>query len=208
VPTGEAEAELRELGSRFLAVVAPAGGADAARELVERLRRAHPDATHHCFAWRVGWPPVERNSDAGEPSGTAGPPILQSLRTAGLSDVAAVVVRWFGGTKLGKGGLVRAYGGVTRAALERLPSRLERPRRRLRLVYPFELTGAVRRLLRAGEIDLVGERFGEAVEAVLAVVEERRDGLLDDLAALGLAARDDDTGGAEPVVGPTNRVVD
>ncbi|HSM12823.1 MAG TPA: YigZ family protein [Thermoanaerobaculia bacterium] len=206
MPNGEADAELRELGSRFLAVVAPASDAGAARDLVERLRREHPDATHHCFAWRIGWPPAERSSDAGEPGGTAGAPILQALRTTDLSDVVAVVVRWFGGTKLGKGGLVRAYGGVTRAALARLPTRLERPRRRLLVVYPFERTGAVRRLLRAGEIELVEERFGAAVQAVLAVVEERREGLLDDLAALGLEARDEDAEISGPVVAPNDRL--
>lgn len=189
VPTGTAESELRELGSRFFAFVAPAADLAAAEAFVESLRRRYPDATHHCFAWRVGEPPAERSADDGEPGGTAGPPMLQALRAAGLSDVVVVVVRWFGGTKLGKGGLVRAYGGAVRAALARLPVAVERHRVRLVVELPFERIGAVRRLLRAPEIELAAERWGERVELELAVVDERRAELLDALAALGLAAR-------------------
>jgi hypothetical protein len=83
-----------------------AGGAGAAAA----IEAAHRDASHCCWAWRLGAPPRERCSDAGEPGGTAGPPILRALQTAELADALLVVVRWFGGTKLGKGGLVRAYG--------------------------------------------------------------------------------------------------
>ena len=107
-PVGTAEAELREKGSRFLAVVSPVESESDAREELRQLERRYPDATHHCWAWRLGWPSRERSSDAGEPHGTAGEPILRVLRGAGLSNTLAVVVRWFGGVKLGKGGLVRA----------------------------------------------------------------------------------------------------
>ena len=85
---------------------------------------SYPTPPHHCWAWRLGAPPRERSSDAGEPAGTAGVPMLQVLRGAGLSDVLAVVVRWFGGTKLGKGGLARAYA----AAVARGASRVCRSR--------------------------------------------------------------------------------
>lgn len=190
VPTDAAAGELRESASRFLAWVAPADSVDAAQRFLDARRREHPDATHHVFAWRIGWPPVERSSDAGEPAGTAGAPVLRALRAAGLSDAVAVVARWFGGTKLGRGGLVRAYGGVVRQALERLPVRAERPRVRLLLELPFERSGAVRRLLRPPEVELVEERWGEAVELELAVAVERRAELEAALADLGLAARE------------------
>ena len=189
VPAGEATGELRELGSRFFAFVAPAADAAAAQARLEALRRRCPDATHHGCAWRVGAPPVERAGDDGEPAGTAGPPMLAALRAAGLTGVVAVVVRWFGGTKLGKGGLVRAYGGAVRAALEQLPVRVERTRARLRVEVPLEKAGAVRRLLRAGEIELVAERWGEAVEIELSVVAERHAEVLEALARLGLPPR-------------------
>ena len=145
MPAGSAEAELREQGSRFFAFLAPAASREAALAFVEELRRRHPDATHHCFAWRLGWPPAERASDAGEPAGTAGQPILRQLAGANLTDVVGVVVRWFGGTKLGKGGLARAYGGATAAALERLVTREELPARELRLTLPYEQIGAVKK---------------------------------------------------------------
>src|SRR5205085_1574089 len=83
----------------------PAADEAAAKALLSALEREMPNATHHCWAWRLGSPPRERGADAGEPAGTAGMPILQVLRGAGLSDVMAVVVRWYGGVKLGKGGL-------------------------------------------------------------------------------------------------------
>jgi len=120
-PLDESRAEIREKGSRFLAVIGPAMDEAAARAALGTLEREFPDATHHCWAWRLGSPARERSSDAGEPAGTAGIPMLQVLRGAGLSDVLAVVVRWFGGTKLGKGGLARAYAAAAREALAALP---------------------------------------------------------------------------------------
>ena len=159
VAVGGAEAEVRELGSRFLAYLAPAPTAEAAKEFLEGLRKRYPDATHHCFAWRIGWPPEERAADAGEPSGTAGQPILRALAGAGITDVVAVVVRWFGGTKLGKGGLARAYTAATQLALEALPTRRELPRRRFRLRVPYERIGAVKRLVRAPAVELASETY-------------------------------------------------
>ncbi|HEY4561963.1 MAG TPA: YigZ family protein, partial [Thermoanaerobaculia bacterium] len=91
-PAGESRAEIREKGSVFLAVLGPAADEAAARALLAGLEKEFPDATHHCWAWRLGVPPRERSADAGEPAGTAGVPILQVLRGAGLSDVMAVVV--------------------------------------------------------------------------------------------------------------------
>lgn len=187
VADGVAAAELRQLGSRFFARLAPAADRAAAEAFVAAERKRNPDATHHCFAWRVGRPPAERSSDDGEPAGTAGPPMLSALRAAAVTDVVAVVTRWFGGTKLGKGGLVRAYGGVVRAALEQLPVRTELARVRIVLRVPATRIGAVRRLVHPPEVELAGERWGEEVEVELAVVPPREAALRDALAALGLA---------------------
>ena len=112
-----AEIEIRR--SRFLGVVRRVGDEDAARALVADLRKQHHDARHHCSAFILGpTPSIERSNDDGEPAGTAGGPMLDVLRGRELSDVAAVVVRWFGGTLLGAGGLVRAYGDAVAAALD------------------------------------------------------------------------------------------
>lgn len=187
VPAAEARGELREKGSRFLAVVAPAADEQAARALVESLRREHPGATHHCFAWRIGTEPLERCSDAGEPGGTAGPPILSALRGAGLSDVAAVVVRWFGGVKLGKGGLVRAYGGAARLALAEVATIEREPAVELTLEVPYPALGAVKRLVHPPEVELAEEVCGpESARLRLTVHEARRPELDEALAALGL----------------------
>lgn len=113
--------EYEEKRSRFLAVLRRCDDEDSARELVTDLRSAHPAARHHCSAFLVDVPGasrIERSNDDGEPSGTAGTPMLDVLRGSGLTGVSAVVVRWFGGTKLGTGGLVRAYGAAVSSAVE------------------------------------------------------------------------------------------
>jgi uncharacterized YigZ family protein len=110
--------EVEDRGSRFLCTLRRVADEDEARALVAALRREHWDARHHCSAFVIGpRGDLQRSSDDGEPAGTAGAPMLEVLRGAGVSDVAAVVTRWFGGTLLGAGGLVRAYGDAVRAAL-------------------------------------------------------------------------------------------
>jgi len=195
----EAWAELREKGSRFLAGLAPAADEAAAEAFLARLRGEHPDATHHCSAWRVGRRDggpgavlVERCSDDGEPGGTSGPPILDVLRGRQLEDVAAVVVRWFGGTKLGKGGLVRAYGGAARAAADTaaetrgiLVRRV--PRLALELTVPYDLLGAVMRLVHPPAVELAGERYAAGeVTVALSVRADQRNEVVARLADLGL----------------------
>ena len=114
----DASAEVEDRGSRFLCTLRRVETEDDARALVAGLRREHHDARHHCSAFVLGPDgAVQRSSDDGEPAGTAGAPMLDVLRGAGLSDVAAVVTRWFGGTLLGAGGLVRAYGDAVRGAV-------------------------------------------------------------------------------------------
>jgi uncharacterized YigZ family protein len=185
-PTGESRAETREKGSRFLAVIGPAADEAAAKAALAALEREFPDATHHCWAWRLASPPRERSSDAGEPAGTAGMPILQVLRGAGLADVMAVVVRWFGGTKLGKGGLARAYAAAAREALAGLPIASRVPTARLAVEIPYEKVGALKRLLRPPEVDLESEEYGASARLVLAVHEERLEALREALADLGI----------------------
>jgi uncharacterized YigZ family protein len=115
----EGESELEERGSRFRCTLARVGDEEGARSVLERVRRRDWGARHHCVAWVIGPERViEHASDDGEPPGTAGGPMLEVLRGRELSDVVAVVSRWFGGTLLGTGGLVRAYAGAVREGLE------------------------------------------------------------------------------------------
>ena len=114
--TGEVEIEVKR--SRFRCHLERVENEDAARAVVEHARREHWDARHHCSAFVLGADgSTQRSSDDGEPAGTAGAPMLEVLRGREVSDVVAVVTRWFGGTLLGAGGLVRAYGDAVRAAL-------------------------------------------------------------------------------------------
>ncbi len=157
-------------GSRFIASVEHAASAEAARAFVEAVAEEFRDASHHCFAWRLG---IDENawraSDAGEPSGTAGKPILQQIDSRRLTDVAVVVTRYFGGTKLGTGGLIRAYGGAASAALE-LAGVVEVPLTEpLRLTFDYELTGPVQGVLAAFDLAPTRAGYGAAVEMELAV---------------------------------------
>jgi uncharacterized YigZ family protein len=112
-------AEIEESRSRFRCTLARVTDEEGARAVVEQVRRQHWDARHHCTAFVVGPArAIEGSSDAGEPPGTGGAPMLEVIRGRELTDVVAVVSRWFGGTLLGTGGLARAYAGATRAALE------------------------------------------------------------------------------------------
>ena len=192
-PIREARAEIRDRGSRFLAIVAPAASEDDAKAALEALEAEMPDATHHCWAFRVGPPHrtdtfVERSSDAGEPSGTAGLPILQVLRGSELSDVVAVVVRWYGGTKLGKGGLARAYAGATREAVEVLRTALRVPTVTLSVELPYDRLGAAKRLIQPPRVELRDEEYGAGVRLTLEVHESEREALEAALADLNLRA--------------------
>jgi uncharacterized YigZ family protein len=116
---GQASAELVVSRSRFLCVLERVEDESSARSVVEQARREHWNARHHCSASVIGPDrSVERSSDDGEPPGTGGAPMLEVLRGRELSDVVAVVTRWFGGTLLGTGGLSRAYADAVRAALD------------------------------------------------------------------------------------------
>lgn len=140
VPARDATAELEVRRSRFLCTVVGVGSETAAREVLDRLRREHHDAGHHCSALRVAAPPavLERAADDGEPAGTAGAPMLEVLRGREVGDVVAVVTRWFGGTLLGAGGLARAYAEAVRLGLDAAGTRT----RRLLVVHEVRLDHA------------------------------------------------------------------
>lgn len=113
-----AEGLYKESGSRFIALAYPVESEQSVKDIVSGLRKEYHDARHHCYAYRLGYDgAVFRSSDDGEPSGTAGRPILGQIDSAGLSDILVVVVRYFGGIKLGVPGLIRAYKSATADAL-------------------------------------------------------------------------------------------
>ncbi|MFT9452395.1 YigZ family protein [Liquorilactobacillus ghanensis] len=114
-----AQAELIIKKSNFIGIVAKTSNEPAAQEFIEHIKDSHPKARHHCFAAIIGdKDQIQRASDNGEPTGTAGAPILNVLKKQQLHNVTAVVVRYYGGIKLGTGGLIRAYSNATSAAIE------------------------------------------------------------------------------------------
>jgi uncharacterized YigZ family protein len=170
--TGEAEIEVKR--SRFRGHVERVDNEPAAREVVERMRKQHWDARHHCSAFVLGSDAaVVRSSDDGEPSGTAGAPMLEVIRGRDLSDVVAVVTRWFGGTLLGAGGLVRAYGDAVRAALDSAGVRERRLWQRYDVPADHADAGRLEGELRARGVRVLGAEYAE--RAVLHVAARTDD---------------------------------
>lgn len=126
---------------------------------------------------RIGDPAsvIERSSDAGEPAGTAGKPILDRLRGAKLFDVVVIVTRWFGGTRLGKGGLIRAYGGCTAGAVETLPVVSRIPVRKLEINCEYALIGLVEKLAKLCEGRMLRGDYGSDVVLAVEIPEARCD---------------------------------
>lgn len=179
-----ATVEIEVKRSRFRCDVVRAEDEDAARELVADARRRSHDARHHCSAWVIGpGAHVRRMDDDGEPSGTAGAPMLDVLVRRGLSDVAAVVTRWFGGTLLGAGGLVRAYGDAVGLALDAAGTRERRRRLLVEVEVPVADAGKVENLLRsAWSVTAVG--YAARATLTVAVPPAERDELARRLASV------------------------
>jgi len=152
--------------SEFLAIAFPVSSDDAFFGGLQKVEKLHFDATHHCWAFRLfhGGDVRQRSSDAGEPSGSAGKPILAAIEGADLFDVGVVVVRWYGGVKLGTGGLSRAYRETAAEALH-LAQRDDRYLYECVTVeVPFDQLGLIYRMISPPDIVLVDERYGETNE--------------------------------------------
>ena len=170
VPSGTHRVEDVVARSRFLTTLARADTTAAARAVVEAVQAEHPDATHHCWAFVAGPPGSTTHiglSDAGEPKGTAGRPMLTVLLHSGVGEVVAVSSRWFGGTKLGTGGLARAYAGGVRHALDTLPTELRVQRAPFEVAVGYGHVEGLRRLL--AELGALVEEESYGGEAVYRV---------------------------------------
>lgn len=172
------EAELVIKRSRFIGRCFPVADEQEALRLLEQVRRQHWDATHNCYAYSVGVSGAcARYSDDGEPSGTAGLPMMETLRRSGVTDALVVVTRYFGGILLGAGGLVRAYSAAAAAAVRSAGEVEMRECVRLSLETPYPLWGRVEPLLRErAQLDEV--RYEAAVHAAAWVRQEQSDALV------------------------------
>ena len=177
--------------SRFYSLARRTSDEDAARDFINEIRAEYPDARHHCSAYMLhveGSNPIERSSDDGEPSGTAGKPMLDMLRGSELLDTTVVVVRWFGGVKLGAGGLVHAY---SQSVGDLLP-KIDRVTRAVRELYLIEVphadAGRLEADLRNRGIAVTDTDYGAAVTYTLAVEPGGRAELESTLASLTAGA--------------------
>ncbi|MFT6915643.1 MAG: putative YigZ family protein [Motiliproteus sp.] len=152
------EVEILVKKSRFIARAAFAADRAQALQLLAQAKADYPDARHHCWAYLLGSPQAPRSqafADDGEPGGTAGKPILNILQHRQVGDLMLIVIRYFGGIKLGAGGLIRAYGQAAQTAIEQLSCRLLQPQQRLRICCDFSQEQYLRHWLgkHAGEIN-------------------------------------------------------
>ncbi|MFF8831579.1 YigZ family protein [Streptomyces sp. NPDC015131] len=154
-----------EIGrSRFLCALAPAATEQEAQDFVARVRAEHPTASHHCFAYVIGADAaVQRASDDGEPGGTAGVPMLQMLLRRDIRYAVAVVTRYYGGVKLGAGGLIRAYGGAVGEALDAIGTRTRQRFRLATVTVDHQRAGKLENDLRATGRAVRDVRYAEAV---------------------------------------------
>jgi uncharacterized YigZ family protein len=172
IPAGPNSAAIEILKSRFIAHLFPVRDADAVRERLGEVKKALPGANHYVYAYRLGFGAsvFEGMSDDGEPSGTAGPPVLAVVRGSGLGDLLIVVVRYFGGTKLGTGGLVRAYTEAAQAVLVGIERVRKVSRTRFSLHIPYPAYNGVRLMLAEWSVQVEDEQFTDAV-SITAVIE-------------------------------------
>jgi uncharacterized YigZ family protein len=168
-----ARMELRQKIERsdFLGIAFPLASEEDFFPELERIQKKYFDATHHCWAFRLFANTRSRSSDAGEPSGTAGKPILTAIEGAALHDVAVVVVRWFGGIKLGTGGLSRAYRDTAAETLRRSAPLDRYVYERVHVIVPFDVISSVYRLVQPPDVVLVEQKYGEEYEFVFDVRE-------------------------------------
>jgi uncharacterized YigZ family protein len=166
--TGIHEIEIRK--SRFIGSVTRATSEDEARAFIESVRKHHWDANHNCSAWAIGpgqrW---QRSSDDGEPAGTACVPMLEVLKRRGVTNTVAVVTRYFGGIKLGAGGLIRAYGQTVSETLDAIGIAERRPLEIVQVRVSYDDAGRIEHAIRASEFPLGDVRYGAEVTFELAL---------------------------------------
>jgi uncharacterized YigZ family protein len=158
---GKAEHRLKIERSDFLGIAFPVASEEEFFTELTRVQKAHFDATHHCWAFRLFAESRSRSSDAGEPSGTAGKPILAAIEGAALHDLGVIVVRWYGGIKLGTGGLSRAYRDTAAETLRHATPLDRYVYQRVRVIVPFDAISNVYRFVDPPNVLIAGQDYGD-----------------------------------------------
>lgn len=177
--SGTAQALLKIKGSRFLGYAAPADSPEQAQQIIAELTKKYYDATHNCFAWRTGLGPTLhfRYHDDGEPSGTAGLPIFQVIEGRMLTNLVLVVTRYFGGTKLGTGGLVRAYRDSASATLDQAEIISQIIESRFSVNFAYPRTGEIMHLLDSVGARITRSDYATDVTLEISIRKSRTDSL-------------------------------
>ena len=182
---GPSEGLFKDNGSRFIALAYPVETEEQVKEIVAGLRKEYHDARHHCYAYRIGLKgDVWRASDDGEPSGSAGRPILGQIDSLGLSDVLVVVVRYFGGIKLGIPGLIRAYKTSTADALANATVIPKIAGCNYRVGFDYLNMNAVMKVLKDLDLPVKEQNFGESCTLVTRVRLSQVESFLDRLSGI------------------------
>lgn len=164
------EGVYREKMSRFLAFAFPVGSAAEAKEVIARVANEYHDARHVCWAYMIGAACTEfLSSDNGEPSGTAGRPILGQIRSAGLTNVAVAVVRYFGGIKLGTSGLIVAYREATRLALDAAVKIVAHEMDTVSFTFPYQSMNDVMRIVKSSGAKILEQEFDNSCSMTLSL---------------------------------------
>lgn len=170
--------------SRFITLLAHTDGVEAARAFVQQVKSEHPTARHHCWAWVAGAPADSQQlgfSDDGEPSGTAGKPMLAQLMGNHIGEITAVVVRYYGGIQLGTGGLVKAYGGGVQQALKQLPRLQKVPMLTFALSCDYAQLAEIERMTGRFSGQLLHSEFLASVSLTLALPHSQVAGFVQNL---------------------------
>ena len=176
IPAGFLERETEIKKSRFIARVAPVSSRDEVKAWLEQARNDHPDARHICWAYQIGRPGAAAEAamnDDGEPSGTAGKPILSVIQHKDLGDVLVMVIRYFGGIKLGAGGHVRAYAGATEAVLSGVERVIQQPMSQVTVTMTFADEQPLRHWCDQNGAEIGNVGYSAGVTADVSLVEER-----------------------------------
>jgi len=164
--------------SRFICYLTPCNTTEAVKAFIKNVQQQHPQASHHCYAYlleRADSSQHYGSSDDGEPSGTAGRPMLSALQGHGVGEVCAVVVRYFGGTKLGTGGLQRAYSGSVRAALALLPTKTKIPMVSQTLSCQYTQINDVLHVIEKANGMVIKQDFSDNIELLIQLPEDKLD---------------------------------
>lgn len=186
IPAEQIRRERVVVNSRFIATLAPVANTDEAREFIERIRKEFAKASHNVPAYIIGGGNTLSDycSDDGEPSGTAGRPALAVLHGSGLGDVAVVITRYFGGTLLGKGGLVKAYTESTQIVVNAVRRARRQQVHMAMLALPYNLLERVRMLVESHQGDVLDESFAADITMTLRLPIENMDQFQADLSEL------------------------